>query len=278
MTKTKLILIEGIPGSGKSTTAEMVEQVLNILQIPAELYLEGNLDHPADYDRVSYFTQNAFSNLLEQYNQWSESINLASAPHNDGFLMKQNLIEQAKLPHSLIEEIRKRDIYELPLEEHIDLLLERWETFSKKARLEDKIYIFECCFIQNPITIGTIKYGAKNDSVMNYIQRLAQIIEPLHPILFYVEQKDLRKSFTKAMAERPKEWSEGFIDYYNNQGLGKKMRAEGIEGTLAILEERRKLEYQVIQELKMDTYRLDNSAFDKQYHYKILQDILSKAE
>jgi thymidylate kinase len=52
---TKLILIEGLPGSGKSTTAGMAAEILKQKGIETNLFLEGNLDHPADYDGVAFF-------------------------------------------------------------------------------------------------------------------------------------------------------------------------------------------------------------------------------
>lgn len=64
--ETKLILVEGLPGSGKSTTAGMIYKILKKQKVTAELFMEGNLDHPADYEGVAYFTENEFEDLLAE--------------------------------------------------------------------------------------------------------------------------------------------------------------------------------------------------------------------
>jgi len=61
----RLILVEGLPGFGKSTTAKLIHEILAEENIQAELFLEGNLDHPADYDGVSCFDEKEFDRLLE---------------------------------------------------------------------------------------------------------------------------------------------------------------------------------------------------------------------
>lgn len=53
----KLILIEGLPGFGKSTAAQLVYEILTEAGNNAQLFLEGNLDHPADYDGAACLTK-----------------------------------------------------------------------------------------------------------------------------------------------------------------------------------------------------------------------------
>lgn len=49
---TKLILIDGMPGSGKSTTGYFISERLNELQIPNRFYHELEENHPLRiYDR-----------------------------------------------------------------------------------------------------------------------------------------------------------------------------------------------------------------------------------
>jgi adenylate kinase family enzyme len=270
MENKKLIIIEGLPGSGKSTTAELTRDILQENQISTQLFLEGNLDHPADYQTVSYFSAEEFASLIEQYVNYRNLLIKHAEAKNAGFIIPRFKLRQdlgeVKLPEALQKQLWKHDIYELPMEKHIELITAKWQKFCEQAMKGEDTYIFECCFIQNPVTIGMIKYGASDELVIEYVSRLADIIQPLNPTLIYVEQNDLRKSFEKAVQERPKEWSTGFIDYYNNQGYGKEHGAEGQEGTLAVLEARSVLESKIFDALNIQKFKVDNSAFDFNGH------------
>lgn len=47
MPMTKLILFEGIPGSGKTTTSQLVHSYLREMGLTTKVYIEGS-DHPID--------------------------------------------------------------------------------------------------------------------------------------------------------------------------------------------------------------------------------------
>ena len=69
---TKLIIVEGLPGFGKSTTAKLINEILSQNKIEVELFLEGNLNHPADYDGVSYFNKFEFDRLVSNSGDFKE--------------------------------------------------------------------------------------------------------------------------------------------------------------------------------------------------------------
>jgi nucleoside phosphorylase len=57
-----------------------------------------------------------------------------------------------------------------------------------------------------------------------------------------VERADINVSFNRIICERPKEWLEGFIDYYTNQGYGLYNNLKGLDGVIQVLEARSNLE------------------------------------
>ena len=118
-----------------------------------------------------------------------------------------------------------------------------------------------------------IKYNASREIVSDYIMQLASIIQTLNPLLIYVDQENLRASFEKAYRERDNSWSEGFIDYYTNQGFGKAHGFTGIEGTLRVLEARRLLENEILNQLNFKNLRLDNSSYDLTQYKALLTDL-----
>jgi len=94
--KTKLILVEGLPSSGKSTTAKLVKEILEQNHIMTELYEEGNIDHPADYDGVAFFGEEAFNKLLEEFQAEKEKILEIAIKKDIGYLVeyKKGIMEK----------------------------------------------------------------------------------------------------------------------------------------------------------------------------------------
>jgi len=80
--------------------------------------------------------------------------------------------------------------------------------------------------------------------------------------LIYVEQQDIKASFSKAVRERPNEWFEGFTHYYTNQGYGLANNLRELDGVVQVLEARSKLESNVYDSLELVKYKIDNSAFN----------------
>jgi tRNA uridine 5-carbamoylmethylation protein Kti12 len=64
MNHSRLILVEGIPGSGKTSTANFIQKWLDEHGFANRLFLEGDLDHPADYESVAYFSRPEYAQFL----------------------------------------------------------------------------------------------------------------------------------------------------------------------------------------------------------------------
>ena len=52
--KTKLIIVEGLPASGKSTAAQNIADILSKSEMNVVCFDEGMPDHPADYDNYDF--------------------------------------------------------------------------------------------------------------------------------------------------------------------------------------------------------------------------------
>ncbi len=244
----RLFLIEGLPGSGKTTTAEALTRVLQNQQINTRLHIEGDLNHPADYESVAYLT---LSEWVEFQNKYASlDVLRFSEVFNDYVLISYRQWQSKQdIPEAALVFLQARDIYELPFELYQSLIFKKWEAFVAQALTTDTTYVFECCFLQNPLTMGLIKYDLPEATLRALIERIATIIAPLQPVLVYVDQPDVEQSFRKALKERPTEWADGFVSYYTEQAYGVNRSLSGVEGTIAILQARKALERQLLEML-----------------------------
>ncbi|KKO55107.1 hypothetical protein [Paenibacillus sp. DMB20] len=271
--KTKLIMVEGLPGFGKSTTSRMIHDILTERNIEARLVMEGDADHPADYEGTACLTEEEFERLLQTAGPFKEILIERAAKKGSWNLLPYQKLKNeygTTLPDDLYHSLSKQDIYELPLDFNRKLITDRWEAFAERAWHEPIVTIFECCFIQNPVTIGMVKYDETEDQVMDYVLGLEKAILPLNPVLFYIEQDNLEYAFRKAIRERPEAWSTGFVHYYTRHGYGKHRGLEGVEGTLQVLEARRELEYRILGRLGLNQVRINNSLYDQETYKAML--------
>ncbi|WP_416297986.1 adenylyl-sulfate kinase [Paenibacillus illinoisensis] len=278
----QLILVEGLPGSGKSTIAKMVSDILNKRGLRVKLFQEGDLNHPADYEGVSFYTEDEFGDLLDSYEACRDILESKAITYRNGYLIPYRKIKEElgeAFPDHTVQEIFSRDIYELPFEQNKDLITSKWRSFTESvlAANDDTVIIFECCFIQNPLTMGLVKCNQSREDNVNYVLELERIVQALNPLLIYIDQKDIAYTFDKAVMERPKEWSEGFIQYYTNQGWGASRGYHGVPGTVKVLQARKELETEIYQILKMDKYWLDNSEYNLSFCQNELENILNEA-
>ncbi|HEX3076672.1 MAG TPA: hypothetical protein VHQ24_07410, partial [Lachnospiraceae bacterium] len=226
--------------------------------------MEGDYNHPADFDGVAYFQRDNFERLNIKFPKSSELLSRISNDFLQGCLIPYRKVQAEQnivFEEGLLNEIVKHDVYELPLDLHREIMEYSWNLFAYKAIDENKIYIFECSFIQNPITISMIKSNAHEEYTKSFIRNLAHIIEKLKPTLIYIDQKDIEYSFTKVIEERPQEWFDGFTEYYTKQGFGHANGYSGVDGTIRVLNARKTLEKSIYDSLSMKKYWIDNSAF-----------------
>ena len=275
---TKLIMVEGLPGFGKSTTAKLINEILSQNRIEVELFLEGNLNHPADYDGVSSFNKSEFDRLLSNSGDFKRVLLKRVLKKGSNYLLPYRKIKNEfgdQFSDELFNTISKNDIYELPFDKNVELIADKWNDFAEVALEDNKVYIFECCFIQNPLTIGMVKYGLQKEQIINYVMKVAEIIENLNPILLYVEQDNLEVSFKKALKERSPEWSTGIVDYYTNQGYGKEHNLSGVTGAIKVLEARRNIELEIFDTLKMKKEKINNTKYEIDSYRSMVKDKLA---
>ncbi len=271
MPPTRLILIEGVPGSGKTTTAQFVRNWLAGHAFRPRLYLEGDLDHPADYESVACLTLLEYTRLLEKYPAQAAILKQhAVFLRGEYFIPYRKLANQSgdQLPAGLIADLAGCEIYDLPVEKHRRVAAERWQDFTTWALAGDSTFIFECCFLQNPLTVLLAKHNLPVEAAVEHVLRLVEITRPLAPLIIYLDPPDLRATLENAARTRPSAWLDYVTGYVTGQAWGTANRRSGetgFDGMVRFYAMRRDLEKDLLtHRLPAPTRKLwlDNAGLD----------------
>jgi Cdc6-like AAA superfamily ATPase len=256
MANRKVYIVEGIPGSGKTTTANWLAQKLSDQGKDVNLFLEGNPNHPADFESVACLTDQQL-NVLEQ--DFSDIRNLVEIKGNWSFIPYASLADKND---ELFKVLQKFDVYERSVEDFCEVTMMKWQEFAENAEANEKVYVLECCFLQNPFTFLLAKHNESQEFIFNHIEKIAKVIAKLDPVILYFEQDNMKESLDRVRKERSKEWFEFLTWYYTEQAFGQARGLERESGVLQFLEERKKLEKEILSQLPLKSILLNNSQFN----------------
>ncbi len=214
---SKLILFEGIPGSGKTTAAVNLQNLFESKHIPSRFWREGDFDHPADFESIARLSASEYQGLLARHSELTEIVREHTSIRGDDYLLKYRKIQRLypeKVDQSLVDELSRLDVYDgLTMEEYCRLALDRWRDFCDAAKNSNEVTLMECCYLQNPLTVMLARHDADPQFARQHSERLTEIIRDLNPLVIYLYPRNARAALEHVYAERPKEWSD-FVIWY----------------------------------------------------------------
>lgn len=263
---TRLYIVEGLPCSGKSTTAAYAARLLESRGKTVTVIDEGTGDHPADYEFHAFF-DSAFTDcpisLRSEVKKWVE-------PVPDGWVVPlchfQEAQLQALLPHKIYDG--------LSWQQEKPVMLEKWRRFAENAE-KDRVYLFNCVLLQNPLCETMMRFDLPEEETLAYIAEITQIIAPLEPRVIYLKNEDIAQRIQATAGERPG-WLEGFTEYHVNGAFGKRIHAQGFEGLVSCLRERQRRELSILEKLPMKSLVLANAHRDWDNAYRQIADFIER--
>ena len=261
MNRSRLIVLEGIAGSGKSTLTRFVGDLLAARGAPHRVVLEGDLDHPADYESIAWLTQPAFADLLGRHPLDASPIADLATAFDGGLLVPYGELRASGLvSESALDDLSARDVYELPEQTYRRLALARWQAFGKRASAEPNTWVLDCCLLQNPLTTLLVRHNCEDPVIREHLRLVIEAVSALDPIVVHLHQGDIRATLDRVISERPVEWRDSFVRYHTRQEYGKAHLLHGLEGTVQALAARQRLEEELLMDLPVVSVRIDVSS------------------
>ncbi|MBX3060540.1 MAG: hypothetical protein KF770_29130 [Anaerolineae bacterium] len=266
---TKLILVEGLPGSGKTTTAVFIANWLQERGVDTAVFLEGDLNHPADFESVAYLDRQEYVELLAQFPAETAFLQSQVIQEGEGYSFRYRALQQSypHLPEPLINTLAQHEIYEQPVPTFQRLLRRRWQRFVETAVPGNTTYIFECCFLQNPLTMLLGRHDEPVDVAEAFVLELADVVRGLRPCLIYLHPGEVRATLTRIAGERPSAWLDFVIAYHTQQGHGRAKGWQGFDGLVQFYEMRQAIELALLPRLSFASLLLTHSDWSQDQAY-----------
>lgn len=272
MNAHQLILVEGIPGSGKSTTAKKIEEYLKEKGINVRLFKEGD-QNPADLSWHACIPNAAFTQLLETYPNEKETI-LACTTFEEDYAIVAYIKGDFQNPE-LHQRFESYEVYDnrVPFQRFRDLHLKRWKHFSEQSKQENTVSIFECAFLQNHVN-ELLLFRDKNESeIKTYMKCLLETVQELHPFLLYLSPVNVKKNLEwigkmRVNEKGEQDWLNRVTAYISECPYGMKNQLFGIDGLAACMEARKHIELDFIKTLLSDSHIIENEDNDWEANWR----------
>jgi hypothetical protein len=273
----KLILIEGIPGSGKSTLSRKIAEYMSAAR-KTHLYEEGE-GHPADLAWCACIPVEQLDSIMKKYPDY-ESRMREYMYIEDGYAV----VPYIQFPiedRSFIQLMESFEVYDnrVGFETFTQLHMKKWKRFGEQASKAEDLTVFECAFLQNHINELLLFHCMSEEQVEKYLLKLITTVKDLEPVLIYLNQPSVYETLRKVSEVRLNEegkkvWVERVIPYIENSPYGRLHSLNGFNGMVEYFEHRKRVEMNIIAKLPIETFIIDNPDYDWAKIWEDIKEIL----
>ena len=192
----RLIMLEGLPGTGKTTNSyKLFEQLVRNGQNVRWLH-EVSQPHPTLFFSEACLTKEEYRLFLEKYPEVAKMLN-DIAEIRATTVGIDYLTAQRKWPGqenaAWYQELLQYDAMDFPLDRYELVAYEKWEAFVNAALKEDTIYILDSSIFQYQIFTYLLN-GADYPRLAGFVHGVMNLLKPLNPALIYLYRENTEDS------------------------------------------------------------------------------------
>jgi hypothetical protein len=258
---SKLIIVEGLPGSGKSTIAQFIAHQLQRNNEEAQWYYEVGLQHPLEFTSEACLNEQENSKLLNKYSEFRSILETEEYRRCNRYFYKYIEIQRKYkgiLPDALIEELETFDVENGNVNNYMELKAKKWNEYIENKNSSQEITVIESSFLQGPIVTMLLEDKPKAE-IKNYVGELLAIVKESNPTLIYFYQKDIEASIRKMFDFRGNGFTDYIVDMICESSYGKKRKLKGIEGAINFFTEYRNIGDELYSEFNIGKVSIENS-------------------
>ncbi len=188
MENTKLIMLEGLPGTGKSTNSDFLRMQLQLNGKLTKWIHEVEKPHPVLFFNEASLTYDEYKSFLDIHPHCEQILNQITVFRKNTIgidLVELEWNYMKSIGDQAFQYLQKFDVWNFPLDKQVEISLEKWAYFTEKALEQGDIYILDSSIFQFQIFTFLLK-NAPYSELQNFIQKLISIVKPLNPSLIYL--------------------------------------------------------------------------------------------
>jgi hypothetical protein len=244
----KLILVEGLCGTGKSTLAERLHHYLVQQGISSRFYDEGAKGHPTSLNWHAFFRDEEYKDLLLRYPDTANEIRSRAIKNGSNYLIPYREVNEFNKLDALYSELKSRELCwtDSPvaaLSEFTYSIQRQWARFAELSSTSEEVYVLEAVFFQHQIHDLLGHYQAVDRHIEQHIQGITDQIAAMHPVVIYLTQPSVREQQVWISSIRSKP------NFATEQNI-------------RFMENRKRIELRLLDMLPFPTYTIENVNLD----------------
>ncbi|SCX17190.1 hypothetical protein SAMN02910339_02397 [Lachnospiraceae bacterium YSD2013] len=203
--KNRLIMLEGLPGTGKSTNSFKLYEQLILGGKKVRWIHEVSQPHPVLFFTESCMTKEEYRDFKKKYPEVAALLDEVAEVRETTVGIDQETVgrrAQDAKEQAWYQELLKYDAFPTSLDRYEFRALEKWAAFARNAaKDEDTIFILDSSFFQYQIFTYLLK-AASYERLEEFVSKIAECIEPLNPLLIYLYREHTEDSIAFMKEQR----------------------------------------------------------------------------
>lgn len=212
MINTQLVLIEGMPSTGKTTNSRMLQIQMERNHMESEWVHEVAMPQPVLFFDEVGFTYEEFSLFLEKYPEVSEilkSIAIFRKKTIEVNLNNINWYHKDKFSKEAYEALLEYDTWKFSVERYKKFALDKWTYFTEQAlKNSGRIFVIDSAVFQFQIFTFLFQ-NLPFTQLQEFVEQLTDIIRPLNPVLLFLYRDNVETTIQYLEKDR----GVGYLDY-----------------------------------------------------------------
>ncbi len=188
MINSQLIMLEGMPSTGKTTNARFIQMQLERNRIHANWIHEVTMPHPVLFFDEVGLTYDEYEQFIKTHPEVSDIFNNIAVFKKSTVGIHLPEIQWSysdKIGENVYQALLEFDVWNFPLDLYKKFALEKWAYFAEKTlRSRNEVFIIDSAIFQFQIFTFLFKNRPYKE-LQSFTKQIVDIIKPLNPCLIY---------------------------------------------------------------------------------------------